>query len=76
MVLLLTAMTSFGLIVFGVALIAVTLRDSGAAVLSALAGETQRVVVRPTAQASRTVRIRTSSFAQQVAQVQHMRVAA
>jgi hypothetical protein len=76
MVLVLTAMTSLILIVFGMGLIALTLRDSGAAVLSALAGETRLYKVHSTLRVRRAVRVRSQSFAQQVAMARVLRAAA
>jgi hypothetical protein len=72
MILLLSAMTSFGLIIFGGGLIVLTLRDSGSAVLAALAGEVRFIPVQSVTPARRVVRIRMQS----VAPVQLMRAAA
>ncbi|MDB5700610.1 MAG: hypothetical protein JWL66_809 [Sphingomonadales bacterium] len=61
MVLLLTAMTSLGLIGLGLGFIALTLRDSGVAVLSALAGEPRFVAVRSAPRVRRVARVRSLS---------------
>jgi hypothetical protein len=72
MILLLSAMTSFGLIIFGAGFIVLTLRDSGTAVLSALAGEVRFIPVQSVTPARRVVRIRM----QPVVSAQPMRAAA
>ncbi|CAN5297467.1 hypothetical protein BH09PSE3_BH09PSE3_08130 [soil metagenome] len=62
MVLLLTAMTSFGFMVFGIGLIAHILRHSGAAVLAALAGEARFPVVQTAPRIRRAARFRTQKM--------------
>jgi hypothetical protein len=61
MVLLLTAVTSIGLMILAIGFIVLTLRDSGTAVLSALAGESQFIPVQSKPRVRRTVRFRTKS---------------
>ena len=61
MVFLLTAMTSLGLIGLGLGFIALTLRDSGMAVVSALAGEQRYVAVRSAPRVRRVTRVTTLS---------------
>jgi hypothetical protein len=61
MVLVLTAMTSFGLLMLAIGFIAMTLRDSGTAVMAALAGESQFIPVQSTPRVRRMVRFRTQS---------------
>jgi hypothetical protein len=72
MVALLTALTSFGFIALALSFIALTLRDSGTAVLSALAGEPRFIPFQVTPQVRRVVRVRTVS----VTPVLQMRAAA
>jgi hypothetical protein len=76
MVHLLAAMTSFVLIVFGMGLVAHTLRKSGAAVLSALSGQALFNPVPSTPRVRRAVRFRTLSVTQPVAASPHCRAAA
>ncbi|MDB5715733.1 MAG: hypothetical protein JWO15_3130 [Sphingomonadales bacterium] len=62
MIFLLTAMTSLGLIALGIGFIVLTLRDSGMAVVSALAGEQRFAAVRSAPRVRRVVRVRSLSI--------------
>jgi hypothetical protein len=76
MVHFLAAMTSFGLIVFGMSIITYTLRESGTAVLSALAGQALFNPAPSAPRVRRAVRFRTLSGIQPVAASPQWRAAA
>jgi hypothetical protein len=76
MVHLLAAITSFGLLVLSCAFVAHSLRQSGAAILSALVGEPPRQFAQATSSKRLPIRVKTPTRAQPVSPLLQMREAA